>query len=285
MSGPSDRIIENALKRMGRAFIHAAFPSRCFVCGALFHLDPTDLGDEAPPTHDTRLSFRREMAPFLCPECLSGFAPVASPCCPMCGVMFKTIGGGDHLCGECLASPKKFGMARAPGLFSGEYKKAIHAFKYRNKSSLSAPLGRMLFWFFQQVWKEIKIDVATPVPLHKKRLRERGFNQAYLLIRDWPRLMEASGFQRPGLRVAADILQRDKQTRSQTGLDRKQRMKNMKNAFSLADGRHIAGKRILLVDDVYTTGATFEECSKVLLKGGAARVDALSLARAMPGFN
>ena len=203
----------------------------------------------------------------------------------MCGVMFQTIGGGDHLCGECLASPKTFGMARAPGVFSGEYKQAIHAFKYRNRIALAAPFGRMLLHFFARVWEEKTVDLATPVPLHKKRLRERGFNQAYLLIRDWPRLMEASGFKRPGLRVAADILQRDKQTRSQTGLDRKQRMKNMKNAFSLADGRHIAGKRILLVDDVYTTGATFEECSKVLLKGGAARVDALSLARAMPGFN
>ena len=283
MSGPSDRIIENALKRMGRAFIHAAFPSRCFVCGALFHLDPTDSGDEAP-THDTRLSFRREMAPFLCPECLSGFSPVSSPCCPMCGVMFKTIGGGDHLCGDCLATPKKCGMARAPGLFSGEYKKAIHAFKYRNKSSLAAPLGRMLFCFFQHVWKEAEIDVATPVPLHKNRLRERGFNQAYLLIRDWPRLMETSGAKRPGMRVAADILQRKKRTRTQAGLDRKQRLKNMKNAFFLADDAHIEGKRILLVDDVYTTGATLEECAKVLLKAGAAGVDALSLARAMPDY-
>ena len=276
------------IQRIADAFIHAVFPPKCLACGSFF--DPEkkrpktgfrqkDIFKEKKP-YDGASLFRNIMSPFLCPQCRSGFLPVVSPLCPGCGIMFKTSEGFDHLCGECMASPKRIGMARAPGVFSGEYKKVIYSFKYRSKTALAKPLGMALFLFFKNVWRPGEIDAVLPTPLHRTRLRQRGFNQASLLVRNWPGFMRESGFENPGMKILPGALERRKKTAPQTGLDRKKRALNVKNAFFLTDHSSVRGKRLLVVDDVYTTGATVGECAKVLLKGGAASVDALALARA-----
>ena len=117
------------------------------------------------------------------------------------------------------------------------------------------------------------------MPLHKKRLRKRGFNQTFLLIKDWDKLTKKMGANKYYDRISHDILFRKRYTESQTGLGKDQRKKNMKNAFYIKYPLDIKGKSILLVDDVYTTGATVNECAKVLLKGGAENISILTLAR------
>ena len=123
--------------------------------------------------------------------------------------------------------------------------------------------------------------MIIPVPLHIKKLRMRGFNPSFLLIREWKNAGAVMNNKMPEIPDDGNILIRKKWTDSQTGLGRKKRMLNIKNVFAVTDRLRVKGKNILLVDDVYTTGATVNECAKTLLKGGAENVDILTLARAI----
>jgi ComF family protein len=120
-----------------------------------------------------------------------------------------------------------------------------------------------------------------PVPLHNRKLKMRGFNPSLLLVRHWTLFASELKINMPIIPVVRDVLEKIRWTEPQTGLARKKRIKNVKNTFSINDSSKIEGKRILLVDDVYTTGATANECAKVLLKSGALHVDVLTLARTM----
>ena len=153
--------------------------------------------------------------------------------------------------------------------------------KYKGKIQLARPLGELLFSALRLFWDQDSIDVVIPVPLHLKRFRQRGFNQAYLLLRDWQTFAELMPFDLGDLEIERDVLSRTVPTLPQTGLDRRQRAANIKDAFELVNEAKIIDKRILLVDDVYTTGATVDECARLLLHHGAAHVDVLSLARAV----
>jgi ComF family protein len=195
--------------------------------------------------------------------------------------VFKSREGADRICGACLKAPKRFGIARAAVIYERSFMVLIHCLKYKGKIQLARPLGILLFATFIKYWPINRIDLILPVPLHIKRLRTRGFNQSFLLLRDWSSFLETLNEQRPQVSVERHVLLRSKWTEPQTGLGRKQRMSNIKNAFSLGDLSRVQKKRILLVDDVYTTGATVDECAKVLLRGGARRVDVLTLARSM----
>ena len=197
---------------------------------------------------------------------------MASPLCSRCGMVFKSREGEDHLCGRCLEHPGVFTRARAAGIYDHTLRIAIHALKFKGRVHLAAPLGELLFDTFQQYWSAADIDVVAPVPLHRNRFRRRGFNQAYLLVRRW-RLPA-------GTDIVRDLLVRNRATPPQTGLDRRQRRMNIKNAFSVRRPGRITGKRVLLVDDVLTTGATVNACAGILIQDGAARVDVLTLARA-----
>ncbi|MEE8552373.1 MAG: ComF family protein [Desulfobacterales bacterium] len=225
--------------------------------------------------------FEMLLAPFLCPACLTGFLPVESPMCSRCGVVFKSREGEDHVCGECLDSPMRFGIARSPGIYEQTLMAAIHCFKYRGKIQLARPFGMLLFTAFISFWEKNSVDLIIPVPLHVKKFRMRGFNPSFLLVRDWATIAAMLNDELPDIPVARDVLERRTWTEPQTGLGRKKRLENVKNAFSINDHSKIAGKRVLLVDDVFTTGATANECAKVLLNGGVGHVDVLTLARAM----
>jgi ComF family protein len=121
-------------------------------------------------------------------------------------------------------------------------------------------------------------DLIVPVPLHIRRFRERGFNQSWMLVQEWPELFRR---RHSGTlpELVRDALVRHRWTEPQAGLDRRRRKTNIKGAFSVSGHVDILGKRVLLVDDVYTTGATAEECASVLLKNGASDVHILTLAR------
>ncbi|MBW2606781.1 MAG: ComF family protein [Deltaproteobacteria bacterium] len=294
----------NFFSRIINAFKMAFFPARCMVCGSFFHsnlsrsvcLPEKEFKDKKflafdymQDSQEQRVTsclngdfkFDRLFSPYLCSTCLARYAPVESPICIRCGIMFKSREGDDHLCGDCIKEPKRFKIARAPGIYDRTLMKAIHCLKYRGKIQMARPFEMLLFAAFVRFWDIKNVDLVVPVPLHLKRLRERGFNQAYLLVRNWKRLAMDLKIEMPDITIDRNVLVRSRWTEPQTGLGRKKRMKNIKNAFKVNDCSRIAGKRILLVDDVLTTGATVNECAKTLIGDGAKRVDVLTLARAM----
>jgi ComF family protein len=187
----------------------------------------------------------------------------------------------DHECGQCQSETPQFSMARAFGRYEGALRRLIHNFKYGGCVQLAKPLGRLLFKTFVRQWGPDRIDQVVPVPLHSKRLRRRGYNQAQLLVREWPRCFKIAGLDSHAAAICDRSLIRQRDTAPQTGLSRWQRTQNIRQAFRLAGPAPIADRRILLVDDVMTTGATANACTGTLLQAGAREVLVLTLALAV----
>lgn len=238
----------STLRREAAELIDFCFPPHCLLCGeGLGGGDPTE----------------------LCPDCLSGFLPLPSPHCPCCALPFETIGGRNHLCGDCLLHPPPYDWTLALGLYEETLRHAIHRFKFDGVINLDRPLARQL----QRLWSESpppwQPDLLVPVPLYRERLQMRTYNQAQLLARELGRLQ--------GLPVE-DRLLRIRDTHPQPGLTARERQENLAAAFTCGGG--VAGKRVLLVDDVMTTAATARACAAALKAGGAGRVAIAVLARA-----
>ena len=281
-------VSRRSIVRLWNAIKEALFPLTCLMCGQ-HYLRQSGGGD----SFDGDVSFRkmvhvspsaalfdRLMGPYVCPACSQQFTPIESPCCTCCGVMFNSREGTDHFCGECLSSSRFFGMARAVCVYDHVLMAVIHSFKYGEKVGLSTPLSILLINAYHRFWHGRPMDIVVPVPLFGRRHRKRGFNQIYLAVKCWEDRQWQGAL--PGtLRVEREALRRTRSTPPQTGLGRKNRLKNVKGAFELGIPDRIQNKRILLVDDVYTTGATVNECARILIKGGAEAVDVLTLARAM----
>jgi ComF family protein len=272
------------VKKIYKIVNETVFPPKCLVCSS-FIQTPEGVCNGFPGEADLSLAIQIQvdqlLSEYLCQNCLDGLVAVESPLCSCCGLPFESRCGPDHRCGDCSTSPKKFRVARAPLVYEQIFTEIIHCYKYRGKLQLARPLGELLLTAFSFFWDKDSIDVVVPVPLHLKRLRKRGFNQVYLLIRNWQTIAGQIPFDMGDFQIERDVLVRTVPTAPQTGLGRRQRADNIKNAFVLADAAKIIGKRILLVDDVYTTGATVDECARLLLHHGAAHVDVLSLARAV----
>lgn len=201
----------------------------------------------------------------------------ASPCCSRCGVPFRTRGDRNHVCGRCLTVPPAFEVARAVTIYDASepaqqpLKSVLQRYKYNRDVALAAPLGQLLRRGCP--FDLADYDLVLPVPLHLSRLRWRGFNQAALLAR---RIVA-------GTRLPVDVfsLERARATQPQVELDEKERRRNVAAAFRVSRPERIRNRRVLLVDDVYTTGSTVNECSFTLRAAGARRVDVLVLARAI----
>ena len=207
----------------------------------------------------------RRVGAWLCAECLSQVPRVEPPFCTRCGDV--VVAGG--LCVRCRTSPLQIECIRSVVYSEGVLREAIHQFKYCDLTALVGPLGDLMAAYWVQ--HPMPVDVVVPVPLHAARLRERGYNQAALLSREMAR--------RVGLVVHERTLVRQRATVPQVELDARQRKENVHAAFRCS-GNDLAGKRVLLVDDVCTTGATLEACAVALHEGGARGVQALTLARA-----
>ena len=164
-------------------------------------------------------------------------------------------------------------MARALGGYEGSLREAIHRWKYEGKTYLTPFLAKWMTEGLNRYWEPDSFDLLIPVPLHRQRLRERGFNQALLLVKE-------ISF-RTGIPYRKTILQKKKPTIPQVTLSGRERERGLRGAFHVIGKEGLVGKSVLLVDDVYTTGATVNECSKVLRRGGAKNVDVLTLAHAI----
>jgi ComF family protein len=234
------------------------YPPRCRACGAWI------CGRDAE---------------FFCDRCWRDVQRVAGPMCDICGRPFPNASGDDHTCAACLDRPPAFTRARAWACYPGDHhaehplRRVVQKFKYGRKVSLGKPLGRLLASGCGEFLKECEPDLILPVPLHPKRLRWRGFNQSVLLAREVSRATNVP--------LDPFTLYRSKETLPQTQLSEEERRRNVRAAFSLKTPHTVARRTVLVLDDVYTSGATVNECSRVLKQSGAKAVYVLTLARAV----
>jgi ComF family protein len=270
---------QRILKSLGAIIQDAAYPTRCCGCGRLYRRqNPVEAITQDHLQAES--GFDTELNEFLCSGCIQQIDRVQSPICTLCGRPFDSPHGVDHLCGRCAREPFEFFMARSVGLYAHALKDLICIYKYQFRSELGAPLGRLLWQTLQRYWDLEEIDGIIPVPLHRRRLRERGFNQAELMVRPWPDLARRRGLPFRKEKMLLDVMIRRRYTSSQTGLDKHQRAANLRHAFQLTDSGAVQGRRILLVDDVFTTGATANACAKVLRRAQAVVIGVLTLAHA-----
>ena len=203
----------------------------------------------------------------VCTDCEGKIEWVESPVCSCCGLVFPTREGEDRPCGPCQTDPPPFARARAAAVYEGPVSTAIKRFKFERQM---AYLPVLQHWLQQPRGRELveEADLLIPVPLHPRRLQYRGFNQALLLARAFP---EA--------KVGRETLARVRYTVPQIGLNPKERRDNVHRAFAVPRPGEVKGKNVLLVDDLFTTGATVRECARVLRRAGARRVEVLTVAR------
>lgn len=208
----------------------------------------------------------------LCAACWQGFSFVAAPQCACCGDPFAEHLGDAALCAGCLARRPLFRRARAALAYDTQSRRLVLPFKHGDRTDIARACGGWMARAGAELLAEA--DLIAPVPLHWRRLLIRRYNQAQLLARALARA-EA------GARLAPDLLRRRRWTGSQAGLRAKERRRNVREAFDIHPrwAAEVAGKTVLLVDDVLTTGATAEACARVLQRGGARHVDVLTLAR------
>ena len=240
-AGPkSTQYLIKQAKRAASASLGLLFPPRCVVCG--------------------------RVGALLCAESIATFATIPKPCCPVCGEPQTH----DGLCSRCRDHRRAFDSIQSAFLFAGGIRKAIHAFKYQRKRDLAQPLVSAMMSVLPDSPRENML--ICPVPLHPTREKERGYNQAALLAEELASAWDLS-------LAASSALQRIRETQSQVGLDFPTRQANVGDAFrSIRDA--VAGRSLLLVDDVCTTGATLHACAAALREAGAVHIQAVTLARA-----
>jgi len=238
------------LRRAGHFALDTLFPPRCCACPAF-------------------------CAERFCPRHAPTAIALTPPYCRVCAEPFDPLARHDALCRTCREAKHSFDVARSAWIYDGAPREAIHRFKYGGKSALAARLAPAmgdLLLHDETLREHGAFDCLVPVPLHPRRQRKRGYNQSELLARALSRQVEIP---------TRTLLERTRATRPQVGLNLKARGENVRGAFSL-DSRFagdVRGLKILLVDDVFTTGSTLRECAAVLKRAGAGSVCALTLAR------
>jgi ComF family protein len=233
-------------------FIDIIYPPRCHICRSF-------------------ISNNKGQNLHFCSDCLESIAMIRSPLCSICGIPFNSFSDENHLCERCLRKRPFFDQLRAPYLYHGGIMEAIHQMKYKGKPYLAESLGALLASFANDWLRDYGRCLMIPVPLHPQRLRERGYNQSLLIARAMVPLL--------GMDIDLLSLRRVKYTRSQTGLNSKERKRNVRGAFALERNKEFKGQSIILVDDVATTGHTMNECARVLKMAGCEKVLCLVLAR------
>ncbi len=242
-------IVQSAWARAGRGLLDLVYPPLCILCR-----EPVSDPDS------------------LCPACWGELHFIDGPVCAACGLPFEIDPGEDTLCGACIAHPPSFDKARAILRYDDASKKPILALKHADRLDLVPAFGRWLERSGRSLLAAC--DMVVPVPLHRMRLWKRRYNQAAELARSIARLT--------GLPPEPLVLERLRPTPSQgTMPSARARRRNVRGAFAVPKERRpaVQGKRVLLVDDVLTTGATADACARALKRAGASSVFVLALAR------
>ena len=237
--------------RLAAAALDAVYPPTCLACRA------------ATEAHGA-----------LCPRCWSAIRLIERPFCERLGTPFERNLGEGLISPQAMADPPVFARARAVARFEdGPARTLAHRLKYSDRGELAPPIARWMARAGADLLADA--DLLAPIPLHPLRLWRRRFNQAALLARE---ISRQSGKPRD-----LGALLRVKATQSQVGLSRAQRADNVQGAFRVAEGAAVRARKIVLVDDVLTSGATVNAASRALLRAGAARVDVLVFARVVTG--
>lgn len=225
---------------LARGLVDLLFPPRCVSC--------------------------RKLGMRLCQACRARLTPETTPACRICGRPLRRAG----ICPLCRARPSDLSEIRCASALKEPLQDVIHHFKYRNARDMADPLASLLLDCWRQTdWQP---DLLVPVPLHRRRKRERGYNQSEILAKELGRVM--------GIPVAADTVRRVRYTRPQIGLSAAERQQNVEGAFRCHPGS-LRGKQVLLIDDVFTTGSTLRACASVIRRQGQARtIWAMTAARA-----
>jgi ComF family protein len=242
------RRLRNILHGALRAALDTALPTQCVSCHA--------------PVHGEG----------LCPSCWSKLSFIARPYCARLGIPFVYDPGPGLLSMEAIADPPAYQRARAAVRYDDIARTLVHALKYQDRTDLAPAMGRWMAQAGAELLADA--DVLVPVPLHWRRGFGRRYNQAAMLAGAVQRL-------HPHIAVRHDLIRRARPTAHQVGLSRPERARNVQGAFAVSAESRAAlrGLRLVLVDDVLTTGATADACARALLRAGALRVDVLVFAR------
>jgi ComF family protein len=245
---PSTTLAARHAQRVGRTVLDLVLPPRCLACGAI-----TGMPDG------------------LCGRCWSAVAFFAPPWCAVCGLPFPHPLGDGAICAECARLRHSWDRARAVLRYDKHSRALVLALKHADATHLAGAFGRWMRRAGAEMLDEA--DLLVPVPLHWTRLFQRRYNQAALLAR----AIHAAG----GPPMAPDWLLRRRRTPAQGHLGPLARARNVASAFAVRPGRSFAGRRVVIIDDVMTTGATVAECARVLRRAGAGFIGVLTLARAL----
>jgi competence protein ComFC len=243
-------LFSSSIKRSLRTALDLVYPRQCKLCGGVK---------------------RCYAFPFLCNDCFDSAKVIHPPRCQKCGLPFAGNVGQEARCANCAELSFEFDRAVSMYHFKGVVREAIHRFKYSNEEYWSKVLVEWTFKAAEGCLTPGEFDVVIPVPLYSVKFRERGFNQsgvlAEALAKKW------------GVRCDSKTLIRTRETETQVHLDRRERLENLRGAFGIRKGGSLANTRVLLVDDVLTTGSTASECAAALRHAGATSILVFTLAR------
>ncbi|VDS04986.1 DNA utilization protein GntX [Devosia equisanguinis] len=240
------------LARLGTMVLDQLYPPCCAGCGVPL------MGDDG-----------------LCARCFVALRPITAPYCPVLGLPFEVDLGAEARSAEALADPPPFERARAAVQYGEVAGTLVSRLKYGDRPELARLCARLMVGAGADFWADK--PVLVPVPLHASRLRFRRYNQSMLLAREIAHLV--------GLRVDPHLVRRKRRTRQQVGLSEDGRARNVQGAFEAHPQllERLRGSRVVLVDDVYTTGATVKAATRALRKAGVTQVDVLTFARVVIG--
>lgn len=231
------------------SLVDLIFPPSCLGCGSRLYC-----GDHRA----------------ICQECRDNLKRIAEPLCVCCGCTLPNFrSSGDHWCGDCLSQPPYYTMLRSLFFYESPIPDLLKQFKFHHDMVAFDGIGELVLPFDFSAFE--CCDLILPVPLHTNRLWERGFNQSFLLAKLF--------FPKSTGKIFPDVLQRVRHTVPQTTLSGLERRKNLSDAFSVTEDDAIKGRVICLVDDVYTTGTTVNQCSRALIEAGAKEIRVVTLTR------
>lgn len=203
----------------------------------------------------------------VCTTCQNNMSGNIISQCSLCGRYIPEPVSHDYLCGECSDERPLFYLARSAGPYGGLLKDALYAYKYQRKRPLAFYFADQMSGIFLKERSFWDTELFIPVPLSQNKLRQRGFNQSLLLAEELGEFLKIK---------VADVLTREQDTQKQSRLNRRERIRNMRDIFTVKGS--VRGRKIILIDDILTTGATAGECTGVLLRAGAAKVGVLTVA-------